>query len=456
MVVFGAPWHTMTPDVNTRDARGRTKLHLEAKFGTIGSFNDVLGQVTDIDAVVRSQDYCGDTPLHMALWAKTPNHSIVKLLLASGSDVNTKNREGYMPFHILFLRAPVGGITIHHPDLLLAFLENGADVSIPTPSDSLPFEIFLNDYFNNSMSSGTSAVNHPVFEAFLSKGGNANIKMQSGEYVLNQYLRCVIPKRPEIDKCWEIAKLLCRHADVNQVGTNGNFPIHEAVMNVQHRSHSELVSILLTQGADPNQFNASRELPLISFLSASPEPSEIVSIISMFGKMGVASLHLRSVFFTVLRLYKGDLRRKLIRLILLMEGDSVWSDSLGDLNKWWIAWHSACLQRSDWIRARSCLQEGIPALSLNTDIREVVISSANEILALRCLNKAKEDIQALGTDITSQEALSEYARKEDALRERCDSVFAMLADFREKSILGPDLWCDLLLQIYTLRPGPRL
>ena len=439
--VFNAPWHTMTPDADTRDSRGRTKLHLEAKFGTNVSFNDVLGQVTDIDAVLKSQDHDGNTPLHMALWAKSPNHSIIKLLLASGSDVNIKNAEGYTPFHILFWRAPVGGMTIHHPDLLLAFLGDGADTSIPTPTGSLPFEIFLNDYFTNSMSLGSSAVNYPVFEAFLAKGGDPNTKM-SGEYMLNQYLRHEILKRPEKDKCWQIAKLLCEHANVNQVGTNGEYPIHEAVRNVQHHSHTELVSILLNRGANPNQPNASGELPLTSFLCATPEPSEIANVISIFGEAGVAALHLRSAFFTALRLYEGDLRRKLIRLILLIEVDSTWSDSLGDLNKWWIAWRSACLQQQhDWFRARNCLVEAVPALSLTANIEEVVMSSAREILALRCLGKAKEDIQALDTGIMS----------EDALRERCDSAFAMLADFREKAILVPDMWCDLLLQLYTLR-----
>ena len=447
----------MTPDVSTRDARGRTKLHLEAKFGTNVSFNDVLGQITDIDAVVRSQDCSGDTPLHMALWAKTPNHSVIKLLLASGSDVNIKNGEGYTPFHILFWRAPVGGITIHHPDLLLAFLGNGAEVSIPTPTGSLPFEIFLNDYFNNSSSPGSSAVNYPVFEAFLAKGGNPDTKVQSGEYVLSQYLRYEVSKRPEPDKCWQIAKLLCLHANVNQVGANGDYPIHDAVRNVQHHSHAELVSVLLHRGANPNQANAAGELPLTVLLSAQSEPSEIVSIISMFGKAGAAALHLRSSFFTALRLYDGGLRRNLIRLILLIEADTEWTESLGNLNKWWVYWSSACFQRCDWIRANRCIQEGISALSLNPERQEVVLMSAKEVVALRCLDKAKEDIKALDTkDVTSEEAQAEYERKEDALRKRCDDVFAMLADFQDTGILAPSLWCDLLLRIYELRPGPKI
>ena len=119
-------------DVNTKDAKGNTPLHLASKNGHVGAINKLLEKVAE----VNTKDAEGNTPLHLARDAKgnTPLHlasknghvDAIKTLLEKGADVNAKDAKGKdakgnTPLHL--------AIKNEHVDAIKTLLEKGADVN---------------------------------------------------------------------------------------------------------------------------------------------------------------------------------------------------------------------------------------------------------------------------------------------------------------------------------------
>jgi len=78
-------------DVNAKDKRGFTPLHLAAIKGHKGIAKLIVTKGADVNA----KDKLGWTPL---LWAAGSGHKeIVELLISKGADVNAKNDEGKTP-----------------------------------------------------------------------------------------------------------------------------------------------------------------------------------------------------------------------------------------------------------------------------------------------------------------------------------------------------------------------
>ena len=94
--LFKAAWtgditnlHNTSADVNTKDALGRTPLHIAAEKG----YDDIAIFLVENGADVNFTDANGNTPLIFIIH-KTGNLEITKRLIAKGAAVNVQNRTG--------------------------------------------------------------------------------------------------------------------------------------------------------------------------------------------------------------------------------------------------------------------------------------------------------------------------------------------------------------------------
>ena len=94
--LFKAAWtgditnlHNTSADVNTKDALGRTPLHISAEKG----YDDVVIFLVENGADVNFTDANGNTPLIFIIH-KTGNLEITKRLIAKGAVINAQNRTG--------------------------------------------------------------------------------------------------------------------------------------------------------------------------------------------------------------------------------------------------------------------------------------------------------------------------------------------------------------------------
>jgi ankyrin repeat protein len=109
------------------DTLGVTPLHRAAQQGRI----DVVRLLLASGADVNAQDKYGNTPLHES--ALFGHKDVVALLLASKADVNALNKNGETPLH----RAAMTG----HNDVAELLLANGAGVNAKDNGSTTPLQL---------------------------------------------------------------------------------------------------------------------------------------------------------------------------------------------------------------------------------------------------------------------------------------------------------------------------
>ena len=109
--------HKVNADVNTKDALGRTPLHIAAEKG----YGDVAVFLVENGADVNITDANGNTPLIFIIH-KTGNLEITKQLIAKGAVINAQNRTGETALMYAAWRG--------HSEIVEFLLEHRADATL--------------------------------------------------------------------------------------------------------------------------------------------------------------------------------------------------------------------------------------------------------------------------------------------------------------------------------------
>ncbi|HSW76082.1 MAG TPA: ankyrin repeat domain-containing protein [Candidatus Saccharimonadales bacterium] len=82
-------------DINIRNNKGMTPLHIASLFGNI----EIVKYLISVGADINARDYkYNATPLHMA--ARMANVTVAQYLISVGADVNAQNNEGRTPYDL--------------------------------------------------------------------------------------------------------------------------------------------------------------------------------------------------------------------------------------------------------------------------------------------------------------------------------------------------------------------
>ncbi|BET36035.1 MULTISPECIES: ankyrin repeat domain-containing protein [Wolbachia] len=204
-------------DVNARDNRGNTPLHLAVLADKL----QVVEKLIEGGADVNAKNNHGATPLHWA--ALNQNVNILEKLIEKGANVNEKNKYDNVPLHYA---AGYGSLSV-----IEKLIEGGADVNAKNNNgDTLLHLATKNSHLD-------------VLEKLIKEGANVNERNKYGNIPLHwaaSYGRLSI-----------VEELIEGGADVNAKNNNGNTPLHWAVKS----SHLEVAKFLISNHADVNAKN---------------------------------------------------------------------------------------------------------------------------------------------------------------------------------------------------------
>jgi ankyrin repeat protein len=205
--------------VDARNSKGRTPLILAAQAGRLDIIKLLVASGADVNA--RTTTETGGTVLGFALEGN--NREAVEYLIAHGAEIELRSRNGMTP---LFYAASTG-----QDDMIQLLLSKGANLNVMGLSDS------LGNYLTPLMIAGIH--DHPeTLKLLVAKGAKVDKRNNVGATALME-----IAKRPQPG----ILKLLIeRGADVNARSTHGQTALMYAASNGQ----LENIKLLLAAGAD--------------------------------------------------------------------------------------------------------------------------------------------------------------------------------------------------------------
>jgi len=114
-------------NIEARDAKGCTPLHLCVVFDQISTACLLLGRGANVDA----KDNEGSTPLHLA--SAFSDADTVHLLITYGGNVKAKDSEGSIALHIA---AALGKTNTVH-----VLIDAGSDVNAPDVNEDTPLQV---------------------------------------------------------------------------------------------------------------------------------------------------------------------------------------------------------------------------------------------------------------------------------------------------------------------------
>ena len=209
-------------DVNARDERNSTPLHLALSFRVeVESVQLLIQHGADVNA----RDKGNSTPLHLALSRGHVNSEILRLLLQHGADVNVRRKGNLTPLHLALSWRDGNSETLR---LLLQY---GADVNAQDKGESTPLYL--------ASSQGVESV-----QLLIQHGADVKARDKDGSTPLHRASGV------------ESVQLLIQHgADVKARNKDGSTPLHCA-------SRAESVQLLTQHGADINARNKRNATPL--------------------------------------------------------------------------------------------------------------------------------------------------------------------------------------------------
>jgi len=243
-------------------------LHQAAAAGDLERVQALLAQGSD----VNEKDKNGLTPLHEAVAHR--RRGVVQMLLAKDANVDARDASGRTPL----LRAS----SIEGPgDVPALLLAKGANVNACDNRGNTPLHAAL----------GPGGVNRDFLEFLLSKGANVKARNEQGETPLHLAPKTRGPAEYTKQRGEAADVLLAHGAEVDAPDNNGRTPLHVAAQNNQAKvvelllakgaavdkktkdgllalhsavmaGHKEIVALLLAKGANVNTAQPSGQTPL--------------------------------------------------------------------------------------------------------------------------------------------------------------------------------------------------
>lgn len=221
-------------DPDTKDERGDTPLHLASIF----SHDDMIELLLRHEAGVNQQNTEGQAPLILAsLYGNAPS---IRSLLAGGADINLKDADGSTPLHIAAL--------YQNHENLAAILEEAPEIDAVNSAGDTPL-----------LTAVRRPENGQAVELFLQHGADTDALDRTGK---NALLTASASNQKDYIKV-----LVSAGIDINSQDGEGNTALHYPLNNVlRNRAYlplsTELVTVLLEEGADPRIKNKDGRSPL--------------------------------------------------------------------------------------------------------------------------------------------------------------------------------------------------
>ena len=214
-------------DVNARDGRGWTPLHLAVVSDQHAS---VASGLLEAGADVNLPDGRGNTPLHEA--AERGNLDFVRTLLGAGADIHATSGPGLTPLHA----AASGGAA----EIVHALLDAGADVNAGAGGYGTPLLRAVR----------TGRDGEAVVIVLLWAGADPDARDERG--------RTPLYEAAHSDRPAAVRALLGAGADPNALTDHGASPLHAAAVY----AGPEVIALLADAGMDPNGLDGNSRAPL--------------------------------------------------------------------------------------------------------------------------------------------------------------------------------------------------
>lgn len=272
-------------------------------------YHDDAGEVQKLLAAgadVKATNAYGVNAMQLA--GETANPAIIQMLLKAGADVESPNAEGQTALMSVARAGNVEAATLlikrganvnatehfggqtalmwaaarHHPEMVELLASKGADVNARAIVRNFERHITQEQRYKNTHTGGLTPLLYAIRE---NCGACVDVLMKHGADILLPDPDGIAPLTiAMMNHNWDIAKQLVEAgADVNQWDIYGQSPLHVAIENAyvaraamgnpgsDGKSNAtpgtELVTLLVERGADPNQqmfFRAPRESGLVS------------------------------------------------------------------------------------------------------------------------------------------------------------------------------------------------
>lgn len=192
----------------------------------------------------------GVTPLHRA--SQLGMESVAKVLLEAGANVDSRTKKGETPLHF----AAKYSSTLGHGEvtgLLRLLIASGADIEAATSTGETA--LHLASLVGDALSASI----------LISSGADVNKRDDQGDFPL--HLLCKRIVAPEANRVRTVRLLLTNGASANVVNCGGHSPLHILLLHKDDDIDLDIVRVLLSYKADPNQRTPCGQHPLLLALN---------------------------------------------------------------------------------------------------------------------------------------------------------------------------------------------
>ena len=244
----------VTLDINTKNDKEETALHLKAKNTKHPMTADDVKLLARAGADFTATDSKGNTPLHNILQNPRPSLSVISALLAEGADSTAVNKRGQTPLHIA---------AIHTEDIEIIknFEKIGVDFYARDKNGNISLHL-----------AGRYNKNLEVLSILLSlSGGDLSVR--------NNYRETPSHLAVKFNKNSAVTAFLLKHkADFSLVDHRGRTPLH-----VISKTHEHFLRDFLMENSDLPIINArdfDEETPIFKAIKRQFRPKVLSSFVT--------------------------------------------------------------------------------------------------------------------------------------------------------------------------------